>query len=358
MDLGVFIPIANNGWLISKTAPQYLPSFALNKAIVEKAERLGFGFALSMVRFLGFGGETRFWDYSLESFTLMAGLAAVTSRIRLFASTAILTMEPAVVARMAQTIDSIAPGRFGVNIVTGWSRPEFETLGVWPGDAHFQRRYDHAAEYVRIMRDLWDTGDSTLDGEFCKTRGAKLQPLPRRIEIVGAGQSAEGMRFVAECGDYNFIMGAGLNTPLAFTPVVDRLMAARAVAGRDVGAYVLFMIIAAETDDAAMATWRYYKSGTDFQAIANAAAMSGHNKQMSEHSSTKIIFEAEQAVNANTGILVGSYATVAKMLDEVAEVAGVKGIMLIFDDFLTGLEIFGEKVQPLMRCRRMANPPD
>ncbi len=61
-----------------------------------------------MLRFLGFGVDTRFWDYSLESFSLMAGLAAVTSRIKLFASTAILTMPPAVVARMAMTIDSIA----------------------------------------------------------------------------------------------------------------------------------------------------------------------------------------------------------------------------------------------------------
>ena len=40
MDIGVFIPIGNNGWLISKSAPQYMPSFELNKAIVQKAEAL------------------------------------------------------------------------------------------------------------------------------------------------------------------------------------------------------------------------------------------------------------------------------------------------------------------------------
>jgi hypothetical protein len=38
-------------------------------------------FALSMIKLHGFGGETEFWDHGLESFTLMAGLAAVTSRI-------------------------------------------------------------------------------------------------------------------------------------------------------------------------------------------------------------------------------------------------------------------------------------
>ena len=38
MQLGVFIPIGNNGWLISTTSPQYKPSFDLNKTIVQKAE--------------------------------------------------------------------------------------------------------------------------------------------------------------------------------------------------------------------------------------------------------------------------------------------------------------------------------
>ena len=39
MELGVFIPIGNNGWLISGTSPQYMPSFELNREIVTRAER-------------------------------------------------------------------------------------------------------------------------------------------------------------------------------------------------------------------------------------------------------------------------------------------------------------------------------
>ena len=45
---------------------------------------------------------------------LAVGIAAVTTKIKLFASTAILTLPPALCARMAVTIDSIAPGRFGI----------------------------------------------------------------------------------------------------------------------------------------------------------------------------------------------------------------------------------------------------
>ena len=57
------------------------------------------------------------------------------------------------------------------------------------------------------------------------------------------------------------------------------------------------------------------------------------------------------AVNINMGTLVGSYASVARMLDEVAAVPGTDGVLLTFDDFLIGIEAFGQRIQPLMRCR-------
>ena len=88
MEIGVFIPIGNNGWLISTTSPQYMPTFELNKTITQKAEGYGFDFALSMIKLRGFGGKTEFWEHNLESFTLMAGLAAVTKKIKIFATAA------------------------------------------------------------------------------------------------------------------------------------------------------------------------------------------------------------------------------------------------------------------------------
>ena len=144
MDYGLFIPIANNGWITSATSPQYMPTFDLNSEIVQKAEKYGFKFALSMIKLRGYGGETEYWDYALESFTLMAGLAAVTDEMRLYASVATPTLHPAMVARMAVTIDSIAPGRFGINIVAGWNKSEYEQMGVWPGDEFYDFRYDYA----------------------------------------------------------------------------------------------------------------------------------------------------------------------------------------------------------------------
>ena len=47
MELGVFVPIGNNGWLVSTTAPQYKPSYTHLMQVTQKAEHLGFDFALS-----------------------------------------------------------------------------------------------------------------------------------------------------------------------------------------------------------------------------------------------------------------------------------------------------------------------
>src|SRR5207249_11188553 len=115
---------------------------------------------------------------------------------------AILTLHPAIVARMAVTIDSIAPSRFGINIVTGWQKAEFAQMGLWPGDEHYERRYEYASEYVSIIRELWTTGTSSFRGEYFHLDDCRLEPRPQgHVGIVCAGQSDRGVRFCAEHGD-------------------------------------------------------------------------------------------------------------------------------------------------------------
>ena len=355
MDLGVFIPIGSNGWLISTTSPRYRPSFALNRDVVQKAEAYGFEFALSMVKLRGFGGESEFWDHCLESFTLMAALAAVTTRIKLFASAAVLTLPPAIAARMASTIDSVAPGRFGINIVSGWQQAEYSQMGLWPGKEHFDRRYQYCAEYVQVIRDLTETGACTLDGDYFKMDDCRLSPLPSApVKIVAAGQSGGGMAFAAQYADYNFCMGEGVNTPTKFAGSVARLVDAAARTGRDVGAYALFMVIAEETDEAAQAKWELYKDGKDAVALGWMGVQATADDKADPSSTARSISNPVSAVNFNMGTLVGSYATVAGLLDEVAAVEGVAGIMLVFDDFIAGMDAFGQYVQPLMKSRQAA----
>jgi pyrimidine oxygenase len=352
MQIGVFIPIGNNGWLISKTSPQYMPTFDLNKDIVQKAEKYDFDFALSMIKLRGFGGKTGFWDHNLESFTLMAGLAAVTSKIKLFATSATLTVPPAIAARMTSTIDSISHGRFGLNLITGWQKPEYSQMGLWPGDDFFRRRYDMLSEYVQILRELWSTGVSNRKNEFFQMDDCRVSPKPQAdIKIICAGQSEAGMAFSAKYADYNFCLGKGVNTPTAFAPTAQRLLEATKKTGRNVTSYALFMIIADETDEAARAKWDLYKDGADDEAIAWLQEQSGVDKTSGSDTNVRQLADPTSAVNLNMGTLVGSYANVARMLDEVATVPGAEGVLLTFDDFVRGVEAFGERIQPLMKSR-------
>ena len=105
-----------------------------------------------------------------------------------------LTIPPAIVARMTSTISDISGGRFGVNIVSGWHKIEYSQMGLWPGDGHFARRYDYSTEYVRIPHDLWNTGQSDLKGEYYQMDACKLSPRPKApVKLVSAGQSDRGM---------------------------------------------------------------------------------------------------------------------------------------------------------------------
>ena len=352
MQVGVFVPINNNGWLISENAPQYHPSFDLNKQIALSAEKYGLDFLLSMIKLRGFGGKTEFWEYGLESFTLMAGLAAVTEKLKIYATCPTLIIPPAFAARMCSTIDSISHGRFGLNLITGWQPPEYTQMGVWPGDEHFRNRYQMLDEYAHILRELWATGVSDFKGDYYKMEDCRVRPQPEGdMKIICAGSSDAGLAFSAKWADYAFCLGKGVNTPTAFSFNNDRLAKALEVTGRDVKVFVLVMVIAAETDEEAMAKWKSYNDGVDLDAIAWLAEQ-GAKDTVNTDTNVRQLAAPEGAVNINMGTLVGSYASVARMLDEMALVPNTGGVLLTFDDFVEGVEAFGTRIQPLMKSRQ------
>jgi pyrimidine oxygenase len=115
---------------------------------------------------------------------------------------------------------------------------------------------------------------------------------------------------------------------------------------------MLYMVIADETDSAAMAKWNAYNEGADKEAVAHLLGKAAEDTAPSDTSMASAIQRSPSPINFNMGTLVGSYTNVAAMLDEVATMPGVKGIMLTFDDFLVGMDAYGTRIQPLMRCRQ------
>lgn len=348
-ELGVFLPVLNNGFVISTAAPQYQPSYAMNKAMTLLAEDLGLRFVLSAVKYRGFGGPTEQWDYALESFEVMAALAEATDRIQLYGSVALPTVHPAITARRAATIDHISQGRFGINLVSGWQQAEYVQMGLWPGEAHYQRRYQYAREYVDILKLLWSRRDVDYDGEFFHLRDCRILPHPEQpLPLVCAGQSDVGMQFTAQHADYAFVLG-DISGDAVFA-ANRKLQQYAAETGRDVGAYVLYTLVLGETEAEAQVKSDHWMAHADREALATMMGQAALDAVGGTAAALQGI--------AYIGItpIIASYAQCAMILDRIGTVPGSKGIMLIFPECLAGLQAFGERVLPLMHTVKLAPP--
>ncbi len=347
VELGVFLPVGKNGYVVSTAAPQYQPSYAMLKTMTRHAEDLGFHFVLSPVKYRGWGGPTEFADYVLESFEVMAALAQATDRIQLYGSVALPTVHPAITARRGATIDHISQGRFGINLVSGWQKDEYAQMGLWPGDEHYQRRYHYAREYVEILKLLWTQRDVDYEGEFFQLRDCRILPHPNRpLPLVCAGQSDVGMRFTAQHADYAFVLG-DLSGDAVFA-ANRKLRQYAEETGRDVGAYALYTLVLEETEAKAQAKSNHWLAHADREALA---AMMGQ----AALDATGGTAAALQGV-AYFGItpIIASYAQCAAILDHIGSVPGTKGIMLIFPECEEGLRVFGDRVLPLMHTVKPA----
>jgi pyrimidine oxygenase len=339
VKLGLFIPIGNNGWVVSASAPQYMPTFELNRTLTKRAEDAGADFVFSMGKWRGFGGATEHWDHTMESLTLMAGLAAVTERIDLYATVHPLLVHPAVAAKMLTTIDDISGGRAGVNVVTGWNKFEFSQMGLWPGDDYFGRRYEYAAEWVDVVKSLWRTGRVTHHGRYFQLDDCVSQPLPQRRPrppIVCAGMSEAGLRFTIEQCDYGFVGGGAVIWEL-----LARCRTIGAETGRVPRPIVLYTLVCEPTDAAATERAAQYKRGVDVDAVKGYAdaASSDAEGSVSRH------YEEFAFL---TAALVGSPDTVVRHLVDLDR-AGAHGILFALADPVRDLDMLFDEVFPRMQ---------
>jgi len=107
-----------------------------------------------------------------EAWTLMAALAAVTSRVTIGPLVACTNFHnPALLAKQAATIDEVAGGRFVLGLGAGWNETEFQAFG-FPYD-HRIARFDEA---FTIIRTLLREGAIDFDGDYYQARDCELLP--------------------------------------------------------------------------------------------------------------------------------------------------------------------------------------
>ncbi|MBD0863764.1 LLM class flavin-dependent oxidoreductase [Gordonia sp. zg691] len=362
MKYGVFLPTVNNGYILSKASPQYMPSYELNRTIATEAERTGYEFVLSMSKFRGYGSEgTGFWDYAQDPLAVIGPLIGATSTIKVWGSVGAPSVHPAMTARIAATYDDASNGRFGINIVAGWNRSEYAQMGLWPGDDYPSKRYGYVDEYVHILRSLWETGRLTYHSEHFALDDCLVQPTPRHgVTVIIPGQSPRSIEAAANRADVNFVLGDFDQVAKARTDLVT--VASRA--GRTVGTAALYGIITAPTDAEAVAMVQSFANDTDVEAaegLRSAAAgdptgMSAKIQTQERNQTLDVAFDHPTRAAVVTGSclfhphLVGSYDRVAAYLHDLEREADVDRSVLSFPEYTTGVADFMETVAPRVRA--------
>ena len=116
-----------------------------------------------------------------EAWTLLAALAAVTTRVRLGPLVACLGFHPpGILARMAASVDEVSAGRFTLGVGAGWNRTEFEAF-----DIPFGERTARFEEAFAIVRGLLAGERMTVRGRFHSAGDVVVLPPPaRRVPLM------------------------------------------------------------------------------------------------------------------------------------------------------------------------------
>ncbi|HEV8471820.1 MAG TPA: LLM class F420-dependent oxidoreductase [Methylomirabilota bacterium] len=136
----------------------------------------------------------------LEALTLIAHLAAVTSRITLGTEVLVLPQrEPTLVAKQVSTLDTLSGGRVRLGLGVGWQESEYDALGV-----DFRTRGARMDEAIALLRAYWSEAQVTFDGAHYRARAMGMEPKPpqgRRLPIWIGGASDVAFRRIGRLGD-------------------------------------------------------------------------------------------------------------------------------------------------------------
>lgn len=351
IEVGVFIPIGKHGWIHSvNSPPAETGTFDRLLEITRGAETLGFDFVLSPAIWRGFKGPSEHWMTSLESITATAALLQATDRIKIFATVHVTVFPPAAIAKQMFTLDQIAPGRVGMNIVTGASYLDLVQPGLWVAELDHDRRYDYAGEWIQLMKRLWSEKKVTHKGEFFETMDATGTNPTVRPTLVNAGTSNRGFRFASE------------NCDIAFIPASDDALsagiakrareAAREAGNPNLKLFGLCTLMPGETDAEAQAMVDHFNAGVDLECLDDMAQGYQLNPSRAQLDDAGVSSRAgglHQARSAiSQGAFIGSYETIARRLATAVIDGGLDGILVRVPDFVVDLEKVATHVLPRM----------
>ena len=343
-----WVPNVSGGLVISSIGQRTSWTPEYNRKLAQIAEKAGFDYALSQIRFTaGYGADNQH-----ESLLFTHDILAHTERLKVIAAMFPGPWNPALASKQIATITHLVGPRVAVNIVSGWFRGEFAAIGE-PWLDH-DERYRRSEEFINALRGIWTEEAFTLKGDFYRFTdySQKPQPVGALPEIFQGGSSRAARDMAARVSDWYFTNG---NTPEGLKTQVDDIRAKEVAFGRKrprvkIGINAFGIVRAAEAEAKA-----------DLQAILDHAipeAVKGFHHEVQNAGSASPEREGNWAgstfqdlVQYNDGFrsnLIGTPEQVAERILGLKE-AGADLILLGFLHFQEEVAFFGKHVIPLVR---------
>jgi len=312
-----------------------------NRAQILEAEALGYQTTLVAQHTINpFGDQYE----ELETWTACAALAALTTKIEIIAAIKPYLYHPVVLAKMALGIEDISHGRFAINLVNAWYKPELERAGIV--FAEHDERYAYGTEWLEIVKRLVSGETVSFQGRYFNVRDYGLKPASRhrrRPPIYVGGESDAARELVSKLADTWFINGQ----PPREVERLTRDVAARARPGEPVRFGLSAFVIARDTDEEAQ------------EELAHAWRLAEKDKPQLEavfrNADPKAVmfqtFAKYPHIGTNGGTaagLVGSYDAVAARIQAFHRL-GIGTFMLQFQPFEQEMRRFAHEVIPRVR---------
>ncbi len=225
MRFGYWMPIFG-GWLRNVPDERMTIEWPYIRDLATESEQQGF--ELSLIAELNLNDIKGHRAPSLDCWTLAPAVAAVTSKLELMLAVRPNYHSPSLTAKALSTLDTIAPGRLSLNVVSSWWKDEAAQYGA-PFDVH-DARYARTQEWLDVLSRLQREETVTHAGALYHLEGAVLEPKPSRIPpVYMGGESPKAKEVIAAQADAYVMHG---DAPDVIARKVADLSARRAAAGR------------------------------------------------------------------------------------------------------------------------------
>jgi len=346
LKFAYWVPNVSGGLVVSKIEQRTDWGIDYNRELAQIAERSGFEYALSQVRYMASYGA----EYQHESTGFSLALLLATERLKVIAAIHPGLWHPGVLAKFGASADVLSGGRFAVNVVSGWFKGEFTALGE-PWLEH-DERYRRTEEFIRVLKASWTEDEAEFSGDFYNVHGYSLKPKPLQSphpEIFQGGNSTGAREMAGRVSDWYFMNG---NSIEGVREQVEEVGGYAAENGRTIRFGLNAFIVARETENEARETVEEIIAKADVEAVEGFGdAVKQAGQSASDKRGMWQDSEFKDLVQYNDGFRTGLIGTPEQIARRIIEYRKV-GVDLVLGGFLHFQEevaYFGREVLPIVR---------